>query len=57
MKECWVCGKKIDGDFGKLKWYSDGEEKRVYYLCGLCRNIVYQDMKRDRKHHYKKGVR
>ena len=50
MKECWICGKEIDGEFGELKWYSEGEEKRVYYLCGHHRNVLYQDMRRDKRH-------
>jgi len=55
MRECWVCGKvaiKKDVGYGIFKFVSFedfGEKERIYYLCPMCRNVIYHDMKRDRR--------
>ena len=49
MKECWICGEEIKGEFAILEWYSDGEKKREYHLCGACRNVEYGELKRWRR--------
>ena len=57
MKECWICGGKIKSEFLILEWYSDSEKKRVYYLCGACRNVEYKELKRWRRRWRKDKVK
>jgi len=63
--QCWVCGRlaiEKDVGYGIFKFVSYREKgmdiiekERIYYLCPLCRNVVFNDMKRDRRKLFKKN--